>query len=1059
MEGSHVRLALLIGLDGSISVQSASNEVPAQLGYTPEEFLTSKVNFNHLVHPGDSKIAATLFSPHIHSPSTNFLIRLRHADGHIRIFQCKLSKEPASLPGSTAAIIELTDVRGIPTSGDSIILSSFKSLIAHTNDYIHIKNRNHVILAASRQLAKFTVSFTHSNDLVGKTDYDLLSESHADAEYALEEQAFAEGRRINLVQQISDQAGKQYWVDDRKYPINGPDGEMIGIFGIAPDITRAIENERRVRQSEALLHLFIEHAPAALAMFDREMRYLAVSRRWAEDHSVDARDLIGRLHYEVNPEVSERWKEAHRRGLAGEEQRVNEDRYAHVDGTVEWIRWQITPWRADDGSVGGIVMFYEDITERIESEKSLRLAASVFTHAREGITITDAEGTILDVNESFTRITGYLRDEVVGGNPRILNSGLQSREFYRQMWQSLLDEGHWSGEIWNRAKNGNIFAEHLTINAVCDPAGKVLQYVAHFNDITALKEHEIQLERMAHYDGLTGLPNRILLADRLRQAMSQAHRRQQKIAVAYLDIDGFKDINSQYGHTAGDTLLITLGARFKAALREGDTLARLGGDEFVAVILDIESIEAGELTLNSLLTAAAEDVRVDDKLINVTVSMGVTFYPQMEEIGEDGLIRQADQVMYQAKLGGRNCYRKYDASQDLTIRGRYEGREQIRRALSEREFVLYYQPKVDMRTGKVTGAEALIRWQHPERGLMAPASFLPIIEDHPLAIELGEWVIDTALLQIETWLKVDLEIPVSVNVGAMQLQQADFVDRLSALLAAHPRVGPGQLEIEIIETSALSDMLKASQVLNACHKIGVSIALDDFGTGYSSLVYLKRLPANVLKIDQSFVLEMFEDPENLTILEGVLGLASAFRLNVIAEGVESFDHGLVLLQLGCEIAQGYGIARPMPGDEFPRWVAEWRPDPRWAHVKQLKPAGREMLFASVEHRAWVIAIEAYLQGKRNFPPPLDINQCRFSSWLNEESRKLIVPLPAFEATRHLHSQLHELVSKICTLNAHDHSSALSQLPLLHDLRDRLLDQIDHFERYRNSGPSQKTSAE
>jgi diguanylate cyclase (GGDEF)-like protein/PAS domain S-box-containing protein len=1002
------------------------------------------VNFDHLVHPGDSDIAAALFSTQIKTPSGDFLIRLRHADGRIRIFQASFFKEPAPAPGCATVHLQLADVRSISTPGDAILLSSFKSLIAHTNDYIHIKNRNHVILAASRQLAKFTDSIDDSGDLAGKTDYDVHPEAIADIGYALEEQAFAEGRRTNLILQVGDQEGKQYWIDDRKYPINGPDGNVIGIFGIAPDITRHLENERRVIESEALLHLFIGHAPAALAMFDREMRYLAVSRRWLQMYSLTEGQVIGRSHYDLFPDIPERWKATHNRSLAGETISNEAELFERADGTRQWLRRELIPWRSDDGSVGGVIIFVDDETEHIENQRRLRLAASVFTHAREGITITDAKGTILDVNDSFTRITGYSRYEVVGGNPRVLKSGLQSKDFYDRMWEKLRVEGHWSGEIWNRAKSGNIYAEHLTINAIRDTSGNVVQYVAHFSDITALKEHELELEHMTHYDSLTGLPNRVLLADRLRQAMSQARRRSQQIAVAYLDIDGFKAINARYGHAAGDTLLITLGARFKAALREGDTFARLGGDEFVAVILDLDKPEAGEVIIKSLLAAAAEEVKVDDQSIKVTASIGVTFYPQDEEIDEDGLIRQADQVMYQAKLGGRNCYRRFDPSQDQTIRGHYAGREQIRHALAAHELVLHYQPKVNMRTGKVIGAEALIRWQDPERGLMAPASFLPIVEDHPLAIEIGEWVIETALAQMEAWQNQGLEIPVSVNVGALQLQQPDFVDRLCALLAAHPRISPAQLELEVIETSALRDVLQASTVLNACHKIGVTVALDDFGTGYSSLAYLKRLPANVLKIDQSFVREMFDDPENLTILEGVLGLAAAFRLDVIAEGVETTEHGLVLLQLGCELAQGYGIARSMPADEFPRWAAQWLPDPRWAQVKPLSSANRQLLYAGVEHRAWIAAFEAYLQGKRITPPALDSPQCRFGAWLAAEAHALASFPPALQTINLTHRQIHELAREIFIAHTQDPSRGLSRLPDLHELRDRLLYQIENY---------------
>jgi diguanylate cyclase (GGDEF)-like protein/PAS domain S-box-containing protein len=1044
MAERHVQLALLIGSDGSITVQSAGDEVPAHFGFAREDFLTSKVNFNHFVHSGDSDIAAALFSPQIKSSSGDFLIRLRHANGRFRIFRGRYSKESAPSPGCIAVQLELADVRTIATPGDAIMLSSFKNLISHTNDYLYIKNRNHVILAASKQLAKFTEAIWDAGDLAGKTDYDVHPEAIADIGYALEEQAFAEGRRINLIQQLTDQDGKQYWIDNRKYPINGPDGDAIGIFGIAPDITRNFEIERRVRENEELLHLFIEHAPAALAMFDREMRYLAVSRRWLDMYALTEVEVIGRCHYDVFSSIPERWKATHRRALAGETIRDEADLLELTDGRRQWLRRELIPWRNDAGSVGGVIIFVDDVTEQTETAERLRLAASVFTHAREGITITDAAGNILEVNDAFTRITGYSREEVLGRNPRILRSGLQGREFYERMWQSLRLEGHWSGEIWNRAKSGNIYAEHLTINAIRDPGGKVLQYVAHFSDITALKEHELQLERMTHYDSLTGLPNRVLLSDRLRQAMSQAHRRGQHIAVAYLDIDGIKAINSRYGHAAGDTLLITLGVRFKVALREGDTLARLGGDEFIAVMLDLDDFEAGEAVLKRLLAAASDQVKIDGQSMKVTASIGVTYYPQDEELDEDGLIRQADQAMYQAKLDGRNCYRRFDPSQDLTIRGRQEGREQIRNALAAREFVLYYQPKVNMRTGKVTGAEALIRWQNPERGLMLPASFLPIVEDHSLAIEIGEWVIESALAQMETWQDQGFDIPVSVNVGAMQLQRADFVDRLRALLARHPRVKPSQLELEVIETSALRDVLQASLVLNACHKIGVTVALDDFGTGYSSLAYLKRLPANVLKIDQSFVREMFDDPENLTILEGVLGLASAFRINVIAEGVETADQGLVLLQLGCELAQGFGIAHPMPAEEFPGWAAQWHSDPRWKHVKPMNSSNRHMLFAGVEHRAWIAAFEAFLQGKRNAPPALDAHQCRFGAWLETEGRELATLPPALLTIQLMHHELHGLANEIFIAHAEDPSRGLSRLAGLHELRDRLIHQIENY---------------
>jgi diguanylate cyclase (GGDEF)-like protein/PAS domain S-box-containing protein len=871
--------------------------------------------------------------------------------------------------------------------------------------------------------------------------------------------------RADMLAYLTDQvvAGREEF--DREYRIVRPsDGAVRWVHGLGQwefdaqgkpakmhgtiqDITECKLSEMALRESKELLQLFIEHAPAALAMFDREMRYIAVSHRWLEEYSPQNSDIVGRSHYEIIPDIPERWKETHRRGMAGEAQRVDEDRFERADGTVQWIRWELIPWRAGDGSVGGIVLFAEDITRNKETEDRLRLAANVFTHASEGIYITDAAGAIVEVNETFTRITGYTREEVLGRNPRMFQSGLQSRAFYSTMWCSLLETGHWSGEIWNRTKSGNLYAESITINATRDASGNVVRYVALFTDITLLKERERQLEHIAHFDPLSGLPNRTLLVDRLHQAIAQAHGHKQVLAVAYLDLDGFKKINDLHGRDTGDQLLATLAERMKGALREGDTLARLGGDEFVAVLLDLPDAEASTPILSRLLDAASEEVQTAKQTVRVSASMGVTFYPQGEEVDPDRLLRQADQAMCQAKLAGKNRFHKFDPAHDITIRGHHESREHIRRALADRQFVLYYQPKVNMRTGQVVGAEALIRWKHPERGLLLPASFLPVIEDNPLSLELGEWVLESVLSQMETWLDSGFDVPVSVNVSALQLQQPDFVDRLRKLLAAHPRIKPFSLEIEVLETSALQDVLQSSQILNACHEIGVSFALDDFGTGYSSLTYLKRLPAHALKIDQSFVIDMLNDLESLSILEGVLGLATAFRRQVIAEGVETVEHGLLLMQLGCDLAQGYAIARPMPADDLSAWASAWSPDPRWTNVPLVNHGNRPVLYATVEHRAWLVAFEGYLRGSRQTPPSLDIGQCQFGSWMNAEKQAGRANQAAHRDADAFHRQFHALATEIFASHVHgQNQQAIARIADLHVLCDELLDRLETLKQ-------------
>jgi len=792
---------------------------------------------------------------------------------------------------------------------------------------------------------------------------------------------------------------------------------------------------------------FLNNTTDFIYFKDAKSRILFCSQTLADiTNHKSWKDMYGKHDFEIFPkETAQIYYEEELPVFEKGQPLINKTNpYYTANGQKGWVNTNKWPVFNQSGNqVIGIFGISRDITELRQAISRLELAANVFTHAREGIIITNDKGSIVDVNDAFLQITGYEREDVIAHNPSILSSNRHGIEFYQTMWTALVQKGHWSGEIWNKRKNGEVYAEMLTISSVKNAKGKVSHYVGLFSDITEQKQHQHQLEHIAHYDALTNLPNRMLLADRMYQAMNQSKRRGTQLAVVYLDLDGFKAINDNYGHEVGDQLLIKLATRMKKVIRNGDTIARLGGDEFVAVLLDLDNGQTSLSLINRLLQAVAKPVHKNQIVMQVSASLGITYYPQNEEVGADQLLRQADQAMYQAKLAGKNRFHIFDATHDRNVRGHHKSLENIKTALNNDEFVLYYQPKVNMYSGDIIGVEALIRWQHPEQGILPPAVFLPTIENDILSIKLGNWVIDTALSQLEIWQAAGLNIPVSVNVSAIQLQDTKFISQLETLLAAHQSINPTLLELEVLETSALEDIVKISEIMHVCNKMGISFALDDFGTGYSSLTYFKRLPATTLKIDQSFVRDMLDDPEDLAILEGVLGLGAAFRRNAIAEGVETVEHGNLLLQLGCKLAQGYGIARPMPAEQLISWVNSWRPPPSWKNQHPVSRDELPLLFALVEHRAWIRALEEYLKGERSQPPPLDQNQCRFGSWLNDEAKRKHGDKAAFQSIVRVHGEIHTQASQLLE-STHNKALTIQKLEVLCELRDKLLEQMQEL---------------
>jgi diguanylate cyclase (GGDEF)-like protein/PAS domain S-box-containing protein len=681
------------------------------------------------------------------------------------------------------------------------------------------------------------------------------------------------------------------------------------------------------------------------------------------------------------------------------------------------------------------------------NEAKLKLAASVFSYAREGIVITDTEGRILQVNTAFSRITGYSPEDVLGKNPKILNSGKQPKSFYESMWHALGKKGYWYGEMWNRRKDGEFYVQMTTISAVRDANNTLTHYVALQSDITNLKEHEQRLEHIAHYDALTNLPNRVLLADRLQQAMMIAEREKDYLAVLFLDLDGFKEVNDQYGHEVGDQLLIELAHRMQAQLRKSDTVARIGGDEFVVLLNGLKSVNAAHNLLHGLMHSVSEPVVINHANLQVSASIGVTFYPA-DPSAADQLIRHADLAMYQAKQQGKNRYHFFDVELDQKDKAHMASQQRIKLALDSREFVMFYQPKVSMQTGEIFGAEALIRWQHPDRGLLPPIEFLPVIEGMPISAELDYWVLSDALRQLEQWCQQGYHFVVSVNIGARLLQQKDFVDRLVDMASNYPNVPAKLLQFEVLETSAIEDVGHVGNVIRRCQELGYSFALDDFGTGYSSLTYLRHLPAEMVKIDQSFVRDMLQDTEDLAIVNGVIGLSSAFHREVLAEGVETIEHGEMLLLMGCHLAQGYGIARPMPALDFIKWQAVWKPDPLWQNWvnKKSRPVDLTLLFAEVEHRAWIDSLAHYLQGEMQRPPQLDVHLCHFGRWYERQGQRDYGHLPTFQKIVKIHHEVHHKAHELLSLQASGASQqAIERLNELYDLRNQLIDALRQLQ--------------
>ncbi|MFZ2854690.1 MAG: EAL domain-containing protein [Rhodocyclaceae bacterium] len=768
---------------------------------------------------------------------------------------------------------------------------------------------------------------TAEANIVGKTDYDFVDQELADFFRAHDRKAIEAGRpSINEEWITFADDGRQVLVETTKTPIRGAGGELVGVLGVARDISSRKQTEQALQESESRLATILDSVEAYIYIKDCDYRYQYANRSVRELFGKTKDEIVG--HEDASffdAKTAANLRSNDRRVIENGERVAQEEVNTSSSGEVTTAYLSVKlPLRDQDGKIYALCGISTDITERKQLESSLRISAAAF-ESQEGMLITDADNRILRINQSFAGMSGYSAEEVLGQNPRMFASDRHDADFYAAMWAAINATGTWQGEIWDRRKNGEVYPTWMTITAVRGSDGAVTNYVGTHADITERKAAEAQIRNLAFYDPLTLLPNRRLLVDRLQQALASSARSGREGALLFIDLDNFKTLNDTLGHDKGDLLLQEVAGRLSDCLREGDTVARLGGDEFVVMLEDLsenigEAAAQTETVGEKILAALCQPYSLHGHEYRSSSSIGITLFAAPHN-GIEELMKRADLAMYQAKAAGRNALRFFDPKMQAAVSARAALEADLREGLKDGQFLLHYQPQVDA-TGRVTGAESLVRWQHPLRGLVAPLDFIPLAEETGLILPLGHWVLATACRQLAAWASAaaTADLSLAVNVSAGQLQQADFVEQVLAIID-ETGANPKKLKLELTESLLLNDVEDIIAKMSRLKARGVGFSLDDFGTGYSSLSYLKRLPLEQLKIDQSFVRDILTDPNDAAIARTVVALAQSLGLAVIAEGVESEAQRDLLASQGCYAYQGYLFSRPLPIEAFAAFLA------------------------------------------------------------------------------------------------------------------------------------------
>lgn len=903
----HIRLG-----DG-MRVSTVTGTPETLLGYSEAQFTAGTVRLEKLIHTDDQDIAERMFS---HATSTGMQqvnFRLRQANGRIKCIK-GLYKKNTDIDGTIQLKLLVQDAKSLPrTMDDAAATINFIAMMEATDDYIYFKDRNHVFTGASQTLVSLCDATEHWSDFLGKTDYDVFPEEYADIYYRLEKQVFSGVDVAHEVQAILTKTGETGWVDNRKYPIRDAMGEVIGLYGIARNITQ----QKKIEENLKLTQFVSDQAADAIYWIDEQANIRYVNESTCKMLGYTKQELICMAIPDLDPDYTTKVWPLHWQELKQAGSLFFETRQRRKDGII--IPLEVSAnYVAFEGQEYNVA-YLRDISERKASEEDLRIAAVTF-QSQEAILITDADANIIRVNPAFEEISGYSADELIGQNPRMLQSGRHDAGFYQAMWASLQETGHWAGEIWDRRKSGAIFPKFMTITAVKNERGTLTNYVAVSTDISLRKQSEDEIRQLAFFDPLTSLPNRRLFQDRLQHTLQSGQRDNHHAALLMLDLDHFKSINDTLGHDIGDQLLIEVANRLRAGVREGDTVARLGGDEFIVILerLDEQMIAAAtqaEHAAEHIREALTQPYHLNGHELHSSPSIGITLFKGLAD-NESNLLKHADVALYAAKAAGRNAIRFFDPRMQAALDEHTHLEGYLHKALERQEFRLFFQSQVDT-LGNILGAEVLIRWQHAERGLVYPDQFISVAEECGLIVPIGLWVMETACKQLVAWADNPLtrKLTLAINVSALQFGQPDFVSQVQRILQV-TGVNPERLKLELTESMLLNNVEDCISKMLALQKQGVTFSLDDFGTGHSSLSYLKRLPLSQIKIDRSFVRDIATDSNDAAIVNTIIAMGRTLGLGVVAEGVETDAQRDFLEHHGCQIFQGYLFSQPITLEQF-----------------------------------------------------------------------------------------------------------------------------------------------